>query len=321
MRQTRVWSIVTLVVLVGLLATACAGPVTASQVEEVAGGVAQAAAQYLPTIRLPRLTLNYDADGVPKLFGIRTSAIENLLGINLSFLNLPPDLVDQMIDSNIQHLEVETTEAGLFVYVNGKGLPYLAWDEASLDRAGDLVVTMEAVSFATALDKAVMLLPRLGVDLVLQFPAAEGEQAIPLRDRNVRALAEPAEIEPSAQIDLVVRYSAEGVPDVMGITSQDLQSLTGMSFSFLELSPGTVQTLQAAGMQRAAVATEPDGLHLSINGNKLLHLAYTQEHLVNAIEVARPFLGEGPLTDNLPGLVPLVYAADVNLVLEFSTGQ
>lgn len=321
MGRRNIWSLICVLVLVSLLATACAAPLTQSQIEEVASGVVQAAGRYMPRITLPRLVLVYDANGVPRLFGARLTAIGNLVGIDLSALNLQPATLERLAAGNIQHVELEVAEEGLFVYVNGKALPYIAWDEASLDRAGDLIVVTQAIPYAKVVDKAVPLLPRLGIDLVAQFPTPEGVEAIPLRERAVRVLAVPAEVKPSMVLNLVIPYSADGVPNLAGVSTRDLEALTGMNLRFLELSPNTLRTLQSAQIQRIGVAAASDGLHLSINGENVLHLAYNQEHLMNAAEVSRAFLGDTPLTRSLPELVPTLYAADIRVTLELPTGQ
>ncbi len=321
MVQRRAWLVVSLLVFVILVTTASAGPVSARQAEKATLQSTPALQEVTTQIRLPRLVLTYEQDGVPRIFGARLTTIGNMIGADLSMANLSADMLEQLQSANIQHVEVELAEQGLFVYANGKTLPYVAWDEASLDKAGDLLANLELVPNAAIVDKALLLLPRIGLDIVLQFPVAEGVEAIPLRDRDERLLAEPVDLEPATVITLGIAYTEEGVPSLAGFTTRELESLTGMNLSSLELSPDVLQMLEKAQIDQLEIKTQTDGLYIYLDGDQALHVAFGKDHLMNLLELAQGFLGDNEMLPILSQVISVLYPIDLDIVVEFPTGS
>lgn len=308
-------------VLAMLLGTACAAqPGTPQATEEVASGVVNALDQYLPTIMLPRLSISYDSQGVPSIFGISTTTIQSLVGIDLSFLNLPPAYVNGFTAQNLQHVELEIADSGMFIYANGDALPYLAWDEASLNQLGVLLDATDAVQYDAMIRRALPLLQRLGIDLVLYFPRAEGVGAIPVRSRAERALAMEVETEPTMIVQLGVDYAENGVPSILGVTTTELRAL-GVDLSFLELTQPTLDLLERADLSSLRLQVQGDGVTISANGERLPYLAFSEQHLNNAVGLYTQLYGSGPVTDFAAGAVPLISAMDVDLMLDLPAGQ
>jgi sulfur carrier protein ThiS len=281
---------------------------------EVAEGVVNALDQYMPTVTLPRLNVAYDADGVPSLFGIKTTTLEALVGIDLSFLNLPPAYVTWFTNSNLQHVEVEVHEQGVFLYANGNALPYLAWDEASLDATGTLLDATDMIQYDSIIRRAVPLVRRLGLDLVLHFPAPAGADAIAVRPREQVAMAEAMPGEAEATVDVGIQYTSQGLPSVMGLTSRDLLPL-GINLTFLELNEPTVNFLGAANLKSVGLETRSDGIVLSVNGEALPHVAYSEAHLENLIDLYSQLYGETLFTSFMKNLVPALQGTNVDVTV------
>jgi hypothetical protein len=294
-----------------LLGTACAAPAgaTATQ-EEVTTGILNALDQLMPTVNFPRLEVVYDANGIPSIFGIKTTTLQSLLPVNLSFLNLQPAYIQWFSSRNLQHIEVELADDGLFLYANGAPLPYLAWDADSLNAVGTLLDSSGMVQ-SPIVGKALPLLQRIGLDVVVTFPSSG--TPIAMHERGMRAPAVAMEpTGPQTGIQLGVAYTSDGLPSVLGMTSRDLLGL-GINLTFLELQPPTVQMLNGMNLQSVQVATQPDGIVLSVNGMALPRIGYSAEHLQNAIGLYGQLYGESQITSIASNLVPLLEKADVDL--------
>lgn len=318
----RLWPAIAIILLLALSATGCGGGAT----ESIATRTVSVVERVMPQIGLPRITVTYDETGVPEVFGVKTSTIARLLpGVDLSFMNLPSDTLKQLQESNLQHIELEVNDAGLFVYANGKGLPYLAWSEEGLKYVGELIDRSDAMQFDETIAKAMPLLGRIGIDVVAKFPVPEGVEAIPVRDRKDRALVEAPEIgESTVTIQATIDYSGEGVPSVAGITSREIAQVAQTDLSSVELTGPNRTLVKAAGLENVAVVTESDGLHLLVNEQEILHLAYNEQHLMNAIEMYGQFLGEDAdeeLATLMSNLAPILQGADIDLLVNLPSEE
>lgn len=323
--RRHLWPVIILLALVALSLIACGGQSPAETTRDIATGAVDVAVEYMPYVDLPRLTLIYDESGALAIFGVvRTSSIERFVPVDLGFLELRPDQVGWLVERNVQHIELDIDKAGLFIYVNGKALPYLAWDRDSLVRAGGLLDRLDVVERDTLPGRAVPLLGRIGIDVVAAFPKRAGAATIPVRDKAKQVMAEAGPIEkPTATIQAVVEYSDEGVPSVVGITSREIGRWIQADLRSVELTGDELARLEKAGVQNISAATEADGLHLVVNEHEVIHLAYNEQHLNNAIDVYAQIDGDnaGELATLLHKLVPLVCGADIDIVIELPTGK
>lgn len=317
----RLWPVMAFALILAFLLTGCGGG------ESVATSTVSFVERVMPQIGLPRITVRYDETGVPKVFGVKLSTISRLLPIDLSFANLSSDMLSKLAESNIQHIELDINEAGLFIFVNGKGLPYLAWNEERLKAIGSLIDQTDAVPFDATIAKAMPLLGRIGIDVVLVFPPPPGQAEIPIRDRKERFLVEaPAVEEPTATIQATIEYSEDGVPAIagLGITSREIAQVANTDLSSVELTPDRMTLINAAGLQNLAIVTAPDGLHLLVNEQDLIHLAYDAQHLSNVAELYAAFAGDESaqeIATLIQNLAPILEGADVDLVVKFPAGQ
>jgi hypothetical protein len=323
-KSRRRWSTVVLLILVVVVLTACGGDDSRGMAQRTADGALDVAVRYMPQINLPRVVLRYDETGVPSIFGVKTSSLNRI--VPLGFLELPPDTVQSLVQADIQHVEFDVDDAGVFIYVNGKSLPYVAWNEDELAYTGQLIDSLNVVENDETIAKVLPLVGRIGIDAAATFPRPEGAEEIPLRAPSERDLATQEEVaaDQTATIQAAVQYADNGVPRVANITTQEIGQLAGIDLSTVELPPATLDMLQVAGIERAAIVSRPDGLYILVNEQEVLQLAYNQRHLMNAIDLYGGIAADQDaeaLTTLLSNVVPMIAGADIDLVFEFPTAE
>ncbi|MFQ5340953.1 MAG: hypothetical protein ACE5F6_05345 [Anaerolineae bacterium] len=317
----RFWLAIALLLAITLSLTGCGGQSTGGTLEGIASGALDVVAQYMPHINLPRITLAYDDTGVPAVFGVKTPSLARFVPLDLKFVELSPDTLQWLMDRDVQHVELDLNEAGLFLYVNGKAMPYLAWNQDRLAYASELLDRLDVVQYDTTIAKAAPLLGRVGVDLLATFPKQAGASSIPPRERSQRAVAEKRPVgEPTAVIQGVVEYGDDGVPSVAGITSREIAQLARLDLRPVELTPEIIDLVKRAGVQEVEVVSESDGLHLGVNKRELVQVAYNEQHLMNAINLYAQLAGDEQsevFAAFLRNIAPIVYGADIDVVFQF----
>jgi hypothetical protein len=136
---------------------------------------------------IARLTTKFSEEGVPSIADISTrdlAAVFGDMGFDFRTLELPPETIKGLQDSNIQHVVLKTGADGVMIYVNGEPLPNVAWSDPELQNTADLVnAFLTDPSLADVRTVVSTLLPTLrqvDSEIVLMFPAAANQQAIPL---------------------------------------------------------------------------------------------------------------------------------------------
>lgn len=178
---------------------------------------------------------------------------------------------------------------------------------------------MLGVQYAPIIDRLLPILGRVGINVVFQFPVAEGSQRIAYRERGSVSEVSVTEVaEPSAVIHLAVEYGDDGLPRMFGISSRDLGRLLGVNLRGVELPPGTVARLKAVNLQSVQLQTRPDGLRLLVNGKTLPYLAYSEEELNNAIDLYQQlFPAQEQTGEFLRQVLMMIQQADVDLTVRF----
>lgn len=273
---------VALLMVVAVLLAGCGSPPSAKEVLEEVAGIETF------VLKLPRIYLQYvengKGEGEPALFGIRASQIESWFNVNLSMVKIPAFYMDWIKASNLQHIELVHNGKGIFAYVNGKPTPYLAWDAESVGLAADM---METFYPSSGLFKRLLpILRHIGLDIIVQMPLADGAAAIPYRDvkaglMETTAAAEIA--EPAAEVNLEIAYDDRGVPSVLGMSADMLQPMMGYTPG--QLHPAYIAQLKQAGVKKIALQTRGDGLFLFVNDQPLPNVAWSKEHLNNAVDI------------------------------------
>ena len=239
---------------------------------------------------LPTLTLTADPNGNLTVAGLA-------LG-NVADLGLSPQWIASLSAANVQHIQLATDAAGLAVEANNLPILGLAWDETSLGNSAQLLADTQG--WPQIYVKAAPLLTRLHVDLVAdigqltrtdQFPLIPVETAIAHAD--TAALAASAGQDP-ATVNLPIFYFSSGNPIVLGLNADKWEELTGMPASQLRLTPEQVQAIKSAGIRHIRLATEPDGVHVTVNDAPLPTLLWGQGEVHNLTALTTALTGTNP---------------------------
>lgn len=114
---------------------------------------------------------------------------------------------------------------------------------------------------------------------------------------------------------VVVTYSQEGVPSILGIRTTDITRFTGVDLSFLELDAVFIDWFTRSNLQHIAIEHNQDGLLVYANGQLLPSIGWSAESLNNSIELA-DMLG-APNTAVVQRLVPVLQKLGIGVVLRF----
>ncbi|PJF45777.1 MAG: hypothetical protein CUN48_17165, partial [Candidatus Thermofonsia Clade 3 bacterium] len=135
-------------------------------------------------------TIDIDANGAPSIAGAPLSSFASLAP-GLADFSLGSDLVSQLMQANIQHIQISTLPDGLRILVNGAALPSLRWDEERLANLSELV-DMLGPAVPSVVKAVLPLISDVGVGVTLRFPLAQGADVIPLQ-------AEPTTVATAAR--------------------------------------------------------------------------------------------------------------------------
>ncbi|HUW15007.1 MAG TPA: hypothetical protein VM537_35140 [Anaerolineae bacterium] len=283
MFRKRIGLLISAMLLLGLV-SGCAG-VAPGDLEGLTSGL-------LPesfVLKLPTIYVEYletpDGSAEPSLSGIGASLIESWFGVDLSTVKIPAFYVDWIKDSNLQHIEILTDDGGFFFYANGMPLPYMAWDAESLAAAADLAGAFGVANIAT-IKTGLPWLQRVGLDIVVQMPLSDDPKIIAYRDARAGLLATTAAPEikdPVGEIKLHMAYDEEGYPSVLGLPAQALQAMLG--FTPGQMDPQIIAQLKQTGVESLTLRTRGDGLFIFMNDQPLPNVAWSPEHIVNALDL------------------------------------
>ncbi|MBC8447391.1 MAG: hypothetical protein H8D78_06550 [Chloroflexi bacterium] len=314
----RIVPLLMVVALLGLL-TGCGSPPSAQAVLE------EVASFDTFTLKLPRMYVQYvengEGEGEPALFGLRASQIESWFNTDLSMVKIPAFYMDWVQNSNLQHVELVHNGKGIFAYVNGKATPYLAWDGESVGRAAEMVEVFYPSS--GVIKRLLPILRHIGLDIVVQMPLGDGAAAIPYRDAKGSLMETTAAAEiadPAAEVNLEIAYDANGVPSVLGMSADMLQPMMGYTPG--QLHPGYIAQLKQSGVGKIALQTRGDGLFLFVNDQPLPNVAWSKEHLNNAVDIyaamnASSWVPNADFVNMIRELVQQFGNSDVLVVIHF----
>jgi hypothetical protein len=205
-------------------------------------------------LALPRVVVDVDKEGKPSIAGITPDMVKSLSAGNLDLtqFTVPQDYLAWLESTNTQHVELAFNGDGMYIYANGKQLPYVALSDESVSNLGSVAGTMTSIfapgyeGYMPLIERFLPLARRLGLNLVVRLPHEEGVSEIPLRDPN--ATETPATLKAPenspVQVRVVVTYDDKGVPSIAGISADDLQAMTGYDMTMLKLDPNFVAQLK-----------------------------------------------------------------------------
>ncbi|MGC8780381.1 MAG: hypothetical protein ACP5UQ_05890 [Anaerolineae bacterium] len=269
-------------------------------------------------LALPRLEIEFDKDGNPTVLGMKLAEVGAMLGQDLSGIRLDPFLVNWMMTTDIQHIEMRQTGDGMAVVVNGKPLPHITWNDQSLERALQLaeVFAPGNENQFNAIRKLLPIVSRLGLDVVVRFPLQPGAKAIPLAEPAVvMAKANPVKDPASLILWFDIRYDAQGVPSVLGITGYDLADL-GLPLP-VAIDRPMLQSLQNKNVQALELRTKPDGLFIYLNNEPLPNLTWDRQLLKNAAELYARMNPQSPIIPTVNQLIPGMDTLDIGVLVYF----
>ena len=278
------------------------------------------------SITLPRIVLDVDSDGNPSVGGFNTETLKNLTmgAADYTWMRMEPTLVRRLSDMDLQHVEAVYRDDGIYLFVNGEPLPFVKWDEESLDNTAAVVTTFGGLDpqFTEVLKMIIPFAQQVGVDLAVRFPVVQGREITPMRDMSMELKPADAmdERSPSAlQLRIEVFYDETGKPFVPG-ASFILENLLGIDTSQLALPPETIARMEQTGVQHIAIRTQEDGIKFFVNGEPLPTLAWSEDQLgVVADLIGQLYLGgqtEG-MQQVLEAILPALSQMDFELVLRF----
>ena len=259
---------------------------------------------------LPSLPLRLDSNGAASLYGLPVGAI------------LPATQVQQFQAGDIQKLEARAGYNGLHVELNGDDLPYVAWDEASTAKVQEVIQGVPGVPNADTIASALPWLRKIGLGAILYIPPADGAAAIsPERWSGEKTVTPetPEETTIGPMTLGLISFNEDGSGNIQNVPVSVLEEALGTAIP-LKIDPSLMATLSQLGAETLSVATQPNGVDLSMNDQPLPGIAYDTSRL-NALLKYSAGLGIDPATQaTLDKVVPLLPGAAVNAVVSF-TGE
>ncbi|HEY51874.1 MAG TPA: hypothetical protein G4N94_00250 [Caldilineae bacterium] len=276
-------------------------------------------------VSLPRIVIDVDSNGNPSVGGFGAETLKNLTmgNVDYTWMRMDPALVRRFSDMDLQHIEAVYRDDGIYLFVNGEALPFIKWDEQSLDNTAQVITTFGGMNpqFTEALKTIIPFAQRVGIDIAVRFPVVQGRSITPMRDMSsALQKAEEVQREPGAlQLRIEVFYNEDGKPFVPG-ASFILENLLGVDTSQLALPPETIARMTQMNTQHIAIRTQEDGIQFYVNGEPLPELAWSEDQLnVVADLIGQLYLGgqtEG-VQQVLEAVLPALSQMDFELVLRF----
>lgn len=267
--KRKLLPILLVLLVAALIVAACSG-----------GG---AAGQEKTWFNLPAVPLDVNPDGTLSLYGI---------GLPVGAV-LTPELVQQLQAANVQQLQVRAGANGVFIYVNGQALPYLAWDSQS---AANLNQVLSAAGMTVDANQ----LRTVGLGANLKIPPAQGQAALNIPRWSGETVIPAAQPAAEDTLSLGVTVNDQGQISALGLPADVLAAMTGGALPVIDA--GTLAMINTLGWNTLSVQTTPGGITLVANGDQPLpYIAFDAESLQRGIDVASPLLAPSN-----PSLVPLL---------------
>ncbi len=280
-------------------------------------------------IDMPAVVVDFASDGSASIGGTPVSELGALAGVDLSTLTLPADWVNYFTLTGVQHIAVSNGADGLTVLVNGEPVPSLVWDENSLVATAETVKSLGVA--VPVLEKVLPLVQKLGVGVVLRFPVQAGAEIIPFSVEGegtaameTKAAQEEflAAVGTPPKINLPVVYAEDGSFSVGDLTDVEWTQLTGAPWYALRLDPALIQSLTASGVTSMSFETDPEGVHVSVNGKALPYISWGSGEVKHVLDLTQqmgiweaylPGMNVADILATVESLLPVIQTADANI--------
>jgi hypothetical protein len=269
-------------------------------------------------LALPRLEIAFDKVGNPVVLGMKLSDVGLMLGQDLSGIKLDPYYVTWMTNANVQHIEMRQTGEGVAMMLNAKPMPHISWDDKSLNQAMDLAMAFspENANLFTTIRKLLPIVSRLGLAVVVRFPLQPGAKEIALAEESVvMAKVNPSKDPASIILKFEVRYDAQGVPSILGVSGYDLDDI-GLGLP-VAIEMDVLKNLQGKDIQALELRTKPEGLFVYVNNNPLPSFTWDKQLLKNAAEVYAQMNPQHPVVPTVNQMLPMLDTLDIGVMVHF----
>jgi hypothetical protein len=274
-------------------------------------------------LALPRVVVDIDSDGMPSVAGISPRLLA-LVGIDVSQFAMDPAYVEWFTQANVQHIEFVQKDDGIFIFVNGVLMPHLGWSTDELTTLTNTLTKLNMVKpeFQSVLNLVVPLIQHTGLDLALRFPKQPTAEEIPLRDVNT-PIAAPTKAEAESPVAIVkarVTFDENGVPSILGVSTEELTDAGLADLRNVGLAPDTMRALEDAGIYSVSVKTTPEGLVFWINDEQLPYLVWNDDYLNQAADLYSQLYfmpGYEQQSELVKTFLPLLARIDGEVTLEF----
>ncbi|MDE0143940.1 MAG: hypothetical protein OXI80_18305 [Caldilineaceae bacterium] len=288
-------------------------------------------------VDLPPIVIDYAPDGTASVGGLSHMVVGNVEkppgmvyvpepGVRLGLatvlygLSLPSLWVQHFTASDLQHLRIANGDEGILIYANGQRIPSLVWEEEGLAATGEAV---NALGLGVpALNKVLPLVRNFDLGVVLRFPLQEGAELIPLggveesEEVTMARMLQQQVLETFGgalpTIDIPILYHADGSWTLGELSDVDWTVLTSTPFYALRLPPELISGLTDSGIYTVTLTTDPDGIHIALNGIGLPYLSWGSGEVQNVLALTKQ-LG---VFDSVSALVPGADMASVLSLVE-----
>ena len=239
-------------------------------------------------LALPRIVVDIDSEGIPTVAGISPKMLA-MVGVDVSQFAVPKDYVTWFTKANVQNIELVQKDDGMYVFVNGVLMPHLGWSADELTTLTDTLVKLNMVKpeFQRVINLVVPIVQHTGLNVALRFPMQEGAEAIPLRDYNAEIVV-PTKAEAETTVAVVkakVDFDENGVPSILGVSTQDLTEAGLADLRGIGMAPETIQAMKEADIKTITARTTPEGLVFWINDQQLPSLVWNNDYLNRAADL------------------------------------
>lgn len=283
---------------------------------------------------LPAIPVDIGTDGrVERIASFPAASVndffEDLTGTPLvgRIVFFDEDYLEWFDRSNIQHATIATRPEGLFLMVNGRPLPHLAWNAETLDNLvkvlgrfqddGSDAFSLMSSDGYEALEVLLPVASRVDMRFDLRFPDLPkvGPKdrrpiALPASDAIDKMLeSESLDFKPLESVDVALSfepYAIEGVeigwvPALFGFSTVDAQKLSRgwdlggdgpIDIPRLMLRKDIRERIEREQIRSLAVEMREEGLFARVDGALMPHLAWNESSLTN---VSRLLAGLYPL--------------------------